>query len=194
MLKLRYSPGSPYGRKAAIAAKHLKLDQRITLVDSDADADDRLRKLNPLKKIPLLVLEDDTVIFDSPVILEYFDLLAGGGKIIPSETKARFASLTLQALADGITDAAVLIAYEGRWHEPDCMSAKWMEHQQLKVDEGLAQLEKHIPTGPVCVGQISLVCALDFLEKRNPKPWREGHPKLAAWYQNFVTSVPAYQL
>ena len=88
MLKLRYSPGSPYGRKAAIAAKHLKLDQRITLVDSDADADDRLRKLNPLKKIPLLVLEDDTVIFDSPVILEYFDLLAGGGKIIPSETKA----------------------------------------------------------------------------------------------------------
>ena len=193
MLKLRYSPGSPYGRKAAIAARHLKLDQRITLIDSESDADDRVRKLNPLKKIPLLVLEDDSVIFDSPVILEYFDMLAGGGKIIPAETKARFRSLTLQALADGITDAAVLIAYEGRWHEPDCMSAKWMDHQQIKVDEGLNQVEKNIPTGPVCVGQIALVCALDFVEKRNPKPWREGRPKLAAWYQNFITTVPAYQ-
>ena len=191
MTKLRYSPGSPFGRKAAIAVRHLGLDRTITFVDSEQDSDDRLRKLNPLGKIPLLILDDDTLVFDSPVILEYLDQLAGGGKILPVEPKARFRALTLQALADGILEAAIAISYESRWHEPEAVSAKWIAHQQAKVDTGVAELEKAPPTGPVDVGQIALICALDYLDKRNGGKWRAGCPKLVAWREQFVKSVPA---
>ncbi len=191
MTKLRYSPGSPFGRKAAIAARHLGLSQ-VQFIDSEQDSDDRIRKLNPLGKIPLLVLDDDSVIFDSPVILEYLDALAGGGKIIPTEQKARFRALTLEALADGILEAAILIAYESRWHAPEAVSDKWIAHQQAKVDAGVAEIEKNPPSGPVDVGQITLVCTLDFLDKRNGGKWQKTCPKLVAWREQFRKNTPAY--
>jgi glutathione S-transferase len=192
MIKLRTSPGSPYGRKAALAVHHLGLVGRVEIVDSTQDADDRIRKLNPLNKIPLLVLEDDSLVFDSPVILEYLDMLAGGGKIIPPDPKARFRSLTLEALADGVIDACVLISYEARWHEPDAVSEKWLAHQQVKIDKGIDVIAGALPSGPVCVGQITLLCALDFLDKRNGGRWRDGRTELVAWREQFVASFAAY--
>jgi glutathione S-transferase len=192
MIKLRYSPGSPFGRKAALAARILGLEKEVAFVGTEDDPDERLRKLNPLGKIPLLVLDDDTTIFDSPVILEYFDHLAGGGKILPRETKARFRALTLAALADGMLDACVAISYEGRWHTPEGVSQKWLAHQQGKIDAAVDKLEGEPPAGPVDVGQIALVCALEFLDKRNEGRWRAGHPKLVAWLENFARTVPAY--
>lgn len=192
MMKLRTSPGSPYGRKAQLSFYLTGLDGKVEIIDSEKDADDRIRKLNPLNKVPLLVLEDDTVIFDSPVICEYIDFLAGGGKVIPADPKARFRALTLQALADGMMDATGGVAYESRWHPPEHMSQTWMAHQQKKIDKAADELEKSPPSGPVDIGHIALICAMDYMDKRNDGKWREGRPKLVAWRDAFVKNVAAY--
>src|SRR5262249_20616302 len=114
VLTLRSSPSSPFVRKVRIAASVLGLDREIGLAPADT-----VRLQNPLGKIPSLVLEDGTVLFDSRVILEYLDHRAGGGRIIPTDIDARLAALRLQALADGIMDASVLLVYEGRWRAPE---------------------------------------------------------------------------
>jgi len=115
MLTVRTSFGSPFGRKARIAVSVLGLDAKVKVESATTpDPADPLRQQNPLGKIPVLVLDDGSAIFDSPVILEYLDHLAGGDKIIPTDFKARIDALKLQALGDGIMDASILIVYEGR--------------------------------------------------------------------------------
>src|SRR5882724_13398760 len=102
MMILRSSPPSPFGRKVKIAAAILGLDHEITVEKADpTDASDTIRKQNPLGKIPALILEDGTVLYDSPVILEYLDHRAGGAKILAKDMSARIKSLTLEALCDG---------------------------------------------------------------------------------------------
>ena len=146
MLVLRSAAGSPFARKVRIAAAVLDLEDRIEISSADTgDPEDSLRTQNPLGKIPALVLEDGETIFDSAVIVEYLDWLAGGGKIIPAEPKARFRSLTQQALADGISDAAVLLRYETLWREPDMRSEKWMAHQRDKIARALRAFEAAPP-------------------------------------------------
>ena len=109
MLTLRTSLASPFGRKVRIAVALLGLEGRIAIVPADTgDPADSLRMQNPLGKIPALIAEDGEAIFDSRVIVEYLDGLAGGGRLIPIDFAARIAALTLQALADGIGDAALL--------------------------------------------------------------------------------------
>jgi hypothetical protein len=88
-------------------------------------------------------------------------------------------------------EACVAITYEGRWHTPEGVSQKWIAHQQTKIDNAADLLEKNPPSGPVDVGQIALICALDFLDKRNEGKWRAGRPKLVAWHDDFARSVPA---
>ena len=124
MLTLRFSPSSPFVRKIRIAASVLGLEKDIKAEPAETTStSDTVRQQNPLGKIPTLVLEDGSTLFDSRVILEYLDHRAGGGRIIPKDASARFAALRLQALADGILDASILQVYEGRWrpaerHEP----------------------------------------------------------------------------
>jgi len=109
---LRTTNSSPFGRKPIMAARYLSLMDRIKVEPSDPmDPQDVLRRDNPLGKMPVLILEDGRSIFDSRVILEYFDMLAGGGRIIPASGEERFDVLTLQALADGMSDAGLLIVY-----------------------------------------------------------------------------------
>src|SRR5947209_13854707 len=123
MMILRSSPPSPFGRKIKLAIGILGFDNEVTIEKADpTDAGDSLRKQNPLGKIPALIIENGTVLYDSPVILEYLDHRAGGGKIIPAQPDARFAALTLQALCDGILDAGILLVYEGRWRAIESMS------------------------------------------------------------------------
>ena len=94
MMILRTTPPSPFGRKIKLAAAILNLSGEIKTESADPnDSNDTLRRQNPLGKIPTLVIEDGSTLFDSRVILEYLDHRAGGGKIIPAESKARFAAL-----------------------------------------------------------------------------------------------------
>jgi glutathione S-transferase len=192
---LRSSPASPFGRKVRIAAMILGLDGRITVEAADtADPADTVRRQNPLGKIPTLVADDGLVLFDSRVILEYLDHLAGGGRIIPTEPAARFAALRLQALADGIMDASILRVYEGRWRDPAKHEPKWVEHQAGKVARGLAALEAAPPTlaAPPDVGQIAVACVLAYQDFRFQGAWRKDHPRLVKYLDAFAAAVPAF--
>jgi glutathione S-transferase len=195
MMILRSTPASPFGRKVHIAASLLGLigDIRIEPADPN-DAGDSIRRQNPLGKIPTLILEDGSTLFDSRVILEYLDHRAGGGKIIPQEPAARFAALRLQALADGMTDAQILLIYEGRYRPPEKHEQKWIDHQAGKVKRALAALEAEPPAlDPVPnVGQIALACFLGHRDLRFPGTWRADHPRLAAWHDRFAAQVPAF--
>lgn len=130
MLILRSAGASPFGRKVRIVASVLGFDGRIEVKPADtADPKDSLRTQNPPGKIPALILENGEVVFDSAVIVEYLDWLAGGGKAIPSAPEARFRTLTLQALGDGICEAAGLQRYERVMREPQERSEKWVAYQ-----------------------------------------------------------------
>jgi len=195
MMILRSTPASPFGRKVNIAASVLGLSGEITIEPADlADAADSVRRQNPLGKIPTLVLEDGSTLFDSRVIVEYLDHRAGGGRIIPREPAARFGALRLQALADGMTDAQILLIYEGRWRPPEKHEQKWLDYQADKIGRGLAALEASPPgLDPIPhVGQIALACFLGHRDLRFPGTWRSGHPKLAAWHDRFAAQVPAF--
>jgi glutathione S-transferase len=192
-MKLRFSPASPFARKCAIAGHVLGLADRIELVDGAGDPGDAIRSRNPLNKIPLLITDDGEAIFDSVVISEYLDHLAGGGRIIPTEGKARFRALTMQALADGVMEAAILIMYEGRFREPTQHSPRWIAMQQKKADTGLDALEAQTPGAAIDVGTIAVAAMLGYLDFRFKGEWRASRPKLAAWFDAFAKSLPGYQ-
>jgi glutathione S-transferase len=195
MLTLRSSPASPFVRKIRIAASLLGLEREITVEIADTmNAGDTVRQQNPLGKIPALVLEDGMVLFDSRVILDYLDHRAGGGKIVPKDAAARFAALRLQALADGIMDASILVIYEGRWRPAERHEPKWVDHQAGKVTRALASLEAAPPPidAPPNVGQIALACALGYRDFRFAGTWRKDHPRLVAWLDQFAAGVPAF--
>jgi len=195
MVTLRTSFGSPFGRKARLAISILGLDGKVKVESaSTQDDSDPLPKQNPLGKVPVLILDDGSTLFDSPVILEYLDALAGGGKIIPKEMKARFEALRLEALCDGILDASILIVYEGRYRSPEMAVKKWLDLQAGKVERALAALEG-VPQAldaPPTVGQITLACALGYRDFRFKGEWRKDHPRLVAWLDRFAAAVPAF--
>jgi glutathione S-transferase len=197
MLILRSYPASPFGRKVRIAAAMLGLSERIEIVAADtSDPADSLRRQNPLGKIPTLIGEDGEAIFDSRVIVEYLDWLAGSssGVLFPSEPAARFKALTLQALADGIIDAAILQVYELRYRDPSLRSAKWLDYQADKATRALAALEKRPPEALARhIGAIALACALGYLDLRFEGLWRSAHPRLVAWLEAFSAGVPAFE-
>jgi glutathione S-transferase len=194
MLVLRASPTSPFVRKVKIAAAILRLSDRIEIVAADtADPGDSLRRQNPLGKIPALILEDGEILYDSRVIAEYLDWLAGGGKIIPAAPE-RFRVLALQALADGIMDAGLLQVYETRFREPAQYGARWLDHQAAKVARGLERLEAAPPEAQARdIGAIAAACALGYLDLRFAGRWRADHPRLVAWLDAFAADVPAFK-
>ena len=195
MMILRFSPASPFGRKVRIAASVLglssEIDVRATNLDDPADS---VRAQNPLGKIPVLILDDGTSYYDSRVIVEYLDHLAGGGGIIPREARARFEALRLQALCDGILDACLLLVYENRYRPADKHVQSWIDRQADKVARGLAALEADPPklASVPDVGQIALACLLGYRDLRFGGSWRKDYPRLLAWHDKFAAQVPAF--
>jgi glutathione S-transferase len=195
MMILRSSPPSPFGRKVKLAAAILGLDKEITIEKADpTDATDTIRKQNPIGKIPALILENGTVLYDSPVILEYLDHRAGGAKIIPRGADARFAALTLEALCDGILDACILLVYEGRWRPVEKHEQKWVDYQTDKVKRAFDVLEAAPPMLDAVpnVGAITLACALGYQDLRFQGKWRAQYPQLVKWHDAFEAQVPAF--
>ena len=192
-MKLRSSPYSPFGRKVKIAAALLSLSDRFTIEEANTlDPADTVREQNPVGKIPVLMLEDGTAIYDSRVIIEYLDMLAGGGKLIPNGA-ARIEALVLNAAADGLMDAALLQRYEILFRTEDMRSETWLEHQRGKVARVLAASEAAPPReDDRSIGAIALACALGYLDIRFEGAWRAAHPRLVAWLDRFAAAVPAY--
>ena len=195
MMILRSSPASPFARKVRIAMSLLGLADKIEIRDTDLNsANDPIRTQNPLGKVPALIIEDGTAYYDSRVILDYLDHLAGGGRILPREPQARFEALRLQALCDGILEASLLIVYEGRYRPPEMKVPSWLDRQSEKVTRGLAVLEAAPPpiATPPTVGQIALACVLGYRDLRFGGDWRRDHPRLVAWHDKFAAQVPAF--
>jgi glutathione S-transferase len=140
-----------------------------------------------LGKIPALVLDDKTPIFDSNVICEYLDSLKPAPVLFPT--------MVLGSLADGILDAAVLLVYEKRFRPEEKWHAPWQQRQQAKIDRALEQLKKSPPawSGGPDYGHLTLACALGYLDFRHEGKWRAGHPKLVAWLDQYAKAVPAFE-
>ena len=193
MMILRSAVASPFVRKVRIAADVLGLADKIELKPvNNTDPADPIIQQNPLGKIPALVLDDGRILYDSSVIIEYLDWLAGGG-VIPREPMARFEALTQAALADGILEAAILIVYEGRYRPDQPPHQGWLDFQRGKIERALAVLRAKPPAlSAVTVGTIAVACALGYLDFRKQVDWRAKYPALIPWLDEFRMKVPAY--
>jgi glutathione S-transferase len=192
---LRSTLTSPFGRKVRMAAAVLAMAERITLVPADTlDENDTLRRQNPLGKLPCLLLADGTAIYDSGVIVEFLQELAGSERLLPARGLARYKALTLATLADGITEAALLMVYEGRFREVGTYSERWLKHQRGKIARGLAAFEAAPPDPTKTdIVSIGLSCTLGYLDWRKPVEWRAPYPRLAAWLADFADNEPAFE-
>lgn len=191
-MKLFHAAASPFVRKVLVVAHETGTFADLNLVDSGTaptktNAD--LAKANPLAKIPALQLEDGTTLFDSRVCCEYLDSRSTGARMFPENGSARWEALRLQALADGLMDAAVITRYETFLRPEDKRWPEWIEGQLAKVDRSLDDLESRAGSlgARVDIGTISVGCALGYLDFRyGDRDWRKGRSKLAAWYEGFA--------
>lgn len=178
-----------------MSASILGLMDQIQVTNSDVtDPEDSIRQENPLGKIPALILENGTCLFDSRVICEYLDNLAGGGGLFPTGAN-RWDVLTFQALSDGLIDASILQVYEKRFRPEERRHQDWVNYQQAKVVRGLAYLEMNIPNEGETpnIGDVTLACALGYLDFRFEGVWRDRSPNLVAWLGRFAEAVPAFE-
>jgi glutathione S-transferase len=184
-MQLLYSPMSPFARKVRVVAFELGLSEQLALVVASPYADESLRATNPLSKIPVLILEDGAPIYDSPVICEYLEHLAGAA-LTPAPGPERWKALALQALADGMGDAALAIVRErlreGEGRGPGRQDL--FDRQTAALDAALDQLERDgLPADRFQIGEIAVAAQLAYLDGRKVLDWRAGRPKLAAWYE-----------
>jgi glutathione S-transferase len=189
-MKLLATNTSPYSRKVLMLAHERGLMEMLTFVLTDM-AGETLARENPLNKVPALVLDDGTSLFDSPVICEYLDSGGGGGpQLFPPVGPARWQALREQALADGICDAAVLRMQEGR-RPAEMRWDQWVARQTRKIEQGLDEFERLRQINPppgaaLTIGDLALLSALGYLDLRFPDDdWRSKRPRLSAWFDRF---------
>ena len=185
-MKLIGSNTSPYVRKVRIVMAEKKLDYDYVLEDVWADQT-TIGLSNPLAKVPCLIMEGGEAIFDSRVIVEYFDTLSPVGKLIPTLGRERAEVKTWEALADGVLDAAILARLEATWSgrndKQRCQA--WIDRQLGKVDAALTAMSRSLGEKAFCVGihlslaDIAVGTALGYLDFRFPQiAWREHYPNL----------------
>jgi glutathione S-transferase len=187
-MKLYATTTSPFVRKVLVVAHERGLFDRIeqaTLRPSPLKADAELSRSNPLNKIPALVLDDGTTLFDSAVICEYLDSLDGGPRVIPAPGMDRWRALRTHALADGIIEAGVQVYYE-RVQRPAAQQWQpWIDGQLEKVRQGLDALDAEVArfaSDRVDLGQIGAACAIGWLKFREVIDPLAGRDALAQWY------------
>lgn len=197
-MKLHWSPRSPFVRKVMIAAHELGLAERFSTVRTVVHPEvphEGLMADNPLSKLPTLVLDDGSALFDSRVICEYFDGLAGGARLFPAAGSERLAALRDQALGDGLMDIALLWLME-RYEPEERRSPKLIAAFQTKLARTLDRLEADIgaiAARPYDIGHLTIGTSLSYLDFRFPDlAWRNGHDRLAAWHAGFAAR-PAVQ-
>jgi len=191
-MRLRVNPASPFARKARIVAREsgtLARLQEIETAVSPVTANADLAAANPLVKIPALMLDDGRTLYDSRVICEYLDSL-GSAQLFPASGAERWDALRLQALCDGILDAAVLSRYEMAVRPQALQWSDWIAGQRRKIDGGLAALAAEQPGWGerFGIGQISAACVCGYLDFRFPQiDWRAAHPGLKIWFERVST-------
>lgn len=188
-MKLYYSPTSPFVRKVNVCAFELGVDDKLERIitnpwENNAD----LLANNPLSKVPTLITDDGMVLYDSPVICEYLDTLVGGDKLLPGEGAERWDALRLQALGDGILDAAVSRFLERKRPQAQ-KSSDWDGIQRESIRRALTSLQGEVSgwTDTVTIGQIAVACALGYLDFRfAEEDWHLENPDLDEWFAKFA--------
>jgi glutathione S-transferase len=186
-MKLYYSPSSPYARKVLAVAHEKGLDAKLEKL-AGREPGVNLDRMNPLDKIPTLVTDDGEVLIESALICQYLDEIGKGRRLYPETGKARRRMLQLEAIGHGVLDAGVLCRMEERMHKPEQISPEWIERQQKKLKRGFAVMEQALDElgATVTPAHITYAVTLTFLDSHKISPWRDAHPKLAKWYDNFV--------
>lgn len=190
-MRLYSSPTTPFGRKVMVLLHENSFLGDVAVTDatgSPLNSSAMPVAQNPLGKIPVLERDDGPAIYDSRVICRYLDEQAGG-RLYPAAPRL-WETLTLEATADGILDAAILMLYETRLRPEEKRFADWVEGQWAKIARALDALESrwisHL-NGPLDMGQIAIACALSYLDFRHDvRGWRNAHPELAAWHADFA--------
>ena len=185
-MNLYGSRTSPYVRKVRI----VMIEKRIEcdfIEENVWSADTTVTLHNPLTKIPVLVLDDGTQLYDSRVIAEYLDGVTPVSRLIPDSGRERALVKRWEALGDGIADAGITLFLE-RKRDVSLQSGDWMARQRGKIDSGIAAAARELGDREFCqglsmtLGDISLACALLWLEFRLPEvSWRADHPNLKKW-------------
>ena len=186
MFKLTFSPASPYVRKVLLSAYRAGIQDELELVEAGSENDTILRGKNPLGKIPVLQKPDGDFLFDSRVIVDHLNKLGGG--LIPENGSERDIILSRSALAEGLTDASLLVVYSERYAGGETPSKLWLDLQLGKIDKTLDFLEIDIinwsnPKG-FDAANITLVTALDYMSFRNVRDWKSNRPKISQWFNN----------
>ena len=190
---LHWSPRSPYVRKVLIVAHETGLSGSIDTVRTvvaAATPNVELMKENPQSRLPTLRLADGTVIYDSVVICEYFDSLHAGEKLFPEKYPERLVALRRHALGDGMLDT--MLMWRGEQLRPAAsQSIKHMQAWKLKTNVSVDMLEEReaaaLEASRFSIGHIAIGVALGYIDFRFPElAWRNGHPRLARWYETFA--------
>lgn len=190
-MKLHFSVTSPYARKCMVAAHELGVADRIQRLPSAAhpvNRDATLVAVNPLGKVPTFVTDEGLVLYDSRVICEWLDARFGP-RLLPAGGDARWRTLVLQSLADGVLDAALLVRYEDAVRPEALRWADWRNGQMDKIHTSLLSLEQAPQQlhERVDLGTLALGCALGYLDLRfDAWGWRQRYPQLAAWAAGFM--------
>ncbi len=200
-MKLIASLTSPYARKVRIVLAEKKIECDL-VEESPWSADASVDRYNPLGKVPVLVLDDGTNLFDSRVIVQYLDTVSPVSRLIPEAGRQRIAVKRWEALADGICDAASAIVLERR-RQPKQQSKEWLDRQRRKIDLGLQELAAELDERAWCNGEaysladIATGCALGYLDLRHPDvDWRATYSNLVkladklAKRPSFAETVP----
>ena len=191
-MKLTFSPASPFARKVRIAAIETGLIDRIEFTPATVapgQANEEYSKITPLKKLPVLILDNGDVILDSYVIVEYLDELAGGGKLIPTSGAGRWKVKSDHSLLQGMLDSMLLCRYEGMVRPEPLRWKAWSDDHWNRAWTGMARFENKpdVLSGPFNIAQIGLVCVLGYADFRFADcGWRKAYPKLDAFHQKML--------
>ena len=197
-MKLVIASPSPYARKARVALNEKGIAHDIVM-DIPWAPETVAPANNPLGKIPILLLDDGSVIHDSSVIVQYLEIVYPEPALLPADPMRRLEHRKIEVLADGICDAVVLIALEGN-REPERRSTDWVTRQTAKIEAGLARLSERLGEqtwfldDAMGIADIAAACALGYLGVRAGKlEWRDRHPNLSA-FSDRMEDRPSFQV
>ena len=197
MLKLIASKTSPYVRKVRIALAEKKIEYQMVEA-APYEPVNPVHAWSPLGKVPVLVLDDGTHLFDSRVIVEYIDSVSPVSRLIPEPNRQRIEVKRWEALADGICDAMIAVVMESR-RPARQQSQEWIARQRQKIGAGVAELSRELEEKTWCDGEsytladIATGCALGYLDLRNPElDWRREYPNLARLTEK-LAKRPSFQ-
>ena len=191
-MKLLGSLASPYTRKVRIVLAEKRIECELDLVDVQP-VENPVNAHNPLGKIPTLLLDDGTALYDSRVIVEFLDAVSPISRLIPDDTRPRAAVRRWEALADGVLDAGLLVRYESLRDKKEQGKA-WIDKQLARMHRGMKQMEADFGERAWCHGDrysladIALGSCLGWLEFRKPGgvDWHKEYPGLAKHYQKLM--------